>query len=461
MDRIGKDRLDYSGRNRIVTIIVLAFVGCAFYLYLVLTRNQIDEYAEYTLKNQLQMASVSIDARLNDAKLSISAASGDVAAHWREGDRNFDVVALVDSIKDNYQFDVLEFVDKDGINLMSGANRFDASDREYFKEGIQGKSGLWINYTPRESKEYLLDYYSPVYYKGEIVGVLVGALGSKKSLEPLLEASYLGRESIGILYGEEGRIIAASFGAEGEMYAEDIYDSLQLTEKDRAVFDQSMKYKDGNAYQFEGDHGIGLASVGHIQAYDWGLAIIIPSATFSSVYNDFANNGMMTLCAIVVAVCCYIVFLLGNNRSRYMVKLRENDDIIRGFSKVYNSVFMLDFTEETARCLRLRDPSAAKYGIKEGETVPIREVFLKYLLASADQNGAKVLSSLDNVMYIRTLMKDRESFNLEYTLRAGGNGSIAVADLHTDEANQSQGRQGENAEQEQRNRYLLGMTELG
>lgn len=442
------ENLKYYGKNRLITVIACVLVGAVFFLYLISTKSRIDEYASYTLESQVKMATVSINAKLNDARRSIVAAAGEVAVGWKE-DENFDIVGYVSRIKDNYDFDVLEFVDTNGINLMSGANRFDASDREYYKEGIKGKTGLWINYTPKESKEYLLDFYSPVYYKGDIVGVLVGALGSKNSIEPLTKASYFGRESIGILFNEEYRTIASSLGLEGEVYSDDYYDMFNLTKSDREVFDSKIATKDGSVYSYEGEKGRGIACVGAIEEYDWGFVIIIPSRTFSSVYGDFTNIEIMTLGAIVIVGCIYILYVLGVNSRRYKEKLKENGEIIEGYSKVYHTVFILNYADNVARCLRTRDPVAGKFGIFEGGEVPLKGAFMDYLISNTDNKGKEILSSIENVMYIRTMMSGREYFSLEFDELTGGKGSFAIARLET------------TSDEESRDRYIAGFTELG
>lgn len=443
-----KDNLKYYGKNRLVTIIACVLVGAIFFLYLISTKSRIDEYAYYTLESQVKMATMSINAKLNDARRSIVAAGGEVAAGWKE-DESFDVVGYVSRIKENYDFDVLEFVDTDGYNLMSGTNRFNASDREYYKEGIKGNTGLWINYEPKESKEYLLDFYSPVYHKGEIVGVLVGGLGSKNSIEPLTKASYFGRESIGVLFNEDYRTIASSLGLEGEVYASDYYEMFNLTALDREIFDSKIANKDGVVYSYEGEKGKGIACVSAIDEYDWGLVIIIPSKTFSSVYADFTNMEIMTLGAIVIVACIYILIILGINGSRYKERLKEHGEIIEGFSKVYHSVFILNYASDTARCLRTRDPAAGKFGITEGGEVSLKENFMEYLLSDTDKTGKETLSPVANVMYIRAMMDNREYFSLEFKELTGGKGSFAMARLET------------NSDEVSRDRYIVGLTELG
>lgn len=461
MNQSQKKEVDYEKRNKLAAIISFVLIGCVFFIYMNSTKSIIDQYARYTLINQAEMSSNTIDSKFQDAKLSIAAAAGDVAAGWKE-DPSFNVVPLVESIKKNYSFDTLEFVDKNGINLMSGPNRFDASDREYFKEGIKGKTGLWINYSPRESKEYLVDFYSPVSFRGEIVGVLVGAVGSKSTLEPLTEVFYLGHQCIGVLYNQEERAIAASFGVEDEIYASDIYNMFNLYPNDKEIFARHINEKTGNVFSYEGEMGLGIACARNIPTNDWGFIIIIPSDVLSAVYGDFARTGTITLGCVVVIVYIYILYMLGTNRSRYTTKLREDESIIKGFSKIYTAVFMLDYTEGTALCLRNRDPSAARFDIREGATVPIKDVFIKYITAGTDSNGTLMLASLDNVMYMKTMMNGKEFFSLNYNMASGGKGAIDVADMTSEEdGSQAEKGFGEIGIKKQNNeRYLLGTMEL-
>lgn len=456
-----KDDEVFRSRNRMATIIAFILLGCVFFFYLYSTKVRIDDYAKSVLDSRLELISLSVDASINDARRSIVAAAGDLASAWDESE-DFDIVGTVDSIKGNYPFDVLEFVDADGINLMSGENRFDASDREYYKKGILGLSGVWINFNPKQSNEYLLDFYSPVFFKGKIVGVMVGALGSKASLEPLTRVSYLGHDCIGVLFDEDERAIAGSFGVDGELYADDIYDMFNLTAKDKELFSRHVKAKDGEIYSYEGERGLGIAAVRSVTDYGWGLSVIIPSSVLSSVYADFASTEMMTLALIIIIVFFYILFILGISKNQYSTRLKEDEDIIKGFSKVYHTVFMLDYSNGTARCLRTRDPMASRFDIKERGTVSIDGELLKYILAGADESEAENLEALNNPMYLATMLNDRDFFSVGYSTPTGGRSSIDIAYMKSDDGNNSDDLTGLPMINQKPGgeRYLIGFKEL-
>ena len=47
------------------------------------------------------------------------------------------------------------------MNITDAGEPFDASNREYYINGMAGKTDIWINYRPKYSKEPLLNFYMP------------------------------------------------------------------------------------------------------------------------------------------------------------------------------------------------------------------------------------------------------------------------------------------------------------
>ena len=87
--------------------------------------------------------------------------------------------------------------------MNNGGKPFSAVTREYYKQGIQGRTGIWLNYAPQKSTEVLLDFYTPLYYQDRIVGVLAGSMGGSSKIAPMLESSFYGEKNAGVSVRQE------------------------------------------------------------------------------------------------------------------------------------------------------------------------------------------------------------------------------------------------------------------
>ncbi|MDE7014570.1 MAG: hypothetical protein K2P19_07840 [Kineothrix sp.] len=102
-----------------------------------------------------------------------------------------DIVTL-QRILDDSIFDFIEFADKERINHNTTGGISVASDRQYYLNAMQGKSGIELIFNSRATNETLLMFYSPVYYEGEIIGSLIGAYEGTNQLDKLLTMEVFG-----------------------------------------------------------------------------------------------------------------------------------------------------------------------------------------------------------------------------------------------------------------------------
>lgn len=104
-----------------------------------------------------------------------------------------DAKALKD-MTENSSFDYVEFADKNGINLTSAGETADVLDREYYIEGMKGNSGTFVTLHSRVTDERLVTFYTPLFYKGEIIGVLNG-IYREEGMQKILSTEFFGTQA--------------------------------------------------------------------------------------------------------------------------------------------------------------------------------------------------------------------------------------------------------------------------
>ena len=166
-------------RNRIIMALVALFIIIvAFALFLQANQHRIeDQNADY-LAGSTQQTARRIDDLLTNASTNIATVAGVyqdslTAPHFNPED--------LSSLVGRTPFDYLLFVAPDGTCYDSLGREGNASSQEYYLEGMRGKTGIcsvfgtvFPNSENGESSNALA-FYSPLYYDGEQIGLLVGA----------------------------------------------------------------------------------------------------------------------------------------------------------------------------------------------------------------------------------------------------------------------------------------------
>lgn len=119
-------------------------------------------------------------------------------------------VAALQRILDDSIFDFIEFTDQEGKNHNTTGGVSEASDRQYYLDAMQGNSGIELIFNSRATRETLLVFYSPVYYRSELIGSLIGAYKETHQLDKLLTMNVFGYRAETYLCNEEGLIIASN-----------------------------------------------------------------------------------------------------------------------------------------------------------------------------------------------------------------------------------------------------------
>ena len=99
----------------------------------------------------------------------------------------------------------------------------DTSGKEYYLQGMNGKTGMSVEMHSGLFDDTVVTFYSPLYFRGEIIGVLEGIYSANSYLCDLLSASYFGEKADVYLCMGDGMKISSS---DGEENAENIFTML-------------------------------------------------------------------------------------------------------------------------------------------------------------------------------------------------------------------------------------------
>lgn len=278
--------------------------------------------AGYGLEQEAQEKAIQFENSLQYAYSSIKLVSQFASANMTQREL-LNPNEVLAEYSEKTPFDFIEYIRWDGINTMNstpGAKPFDASDREYYINGIKGKSGIWINYTPKASKEVLVNFYTPLYYNGEVAGVLTGTLGGNSSFQKKLEVEFNGQLVNAFVCDENFKVISST--------TQDIRSGLCIADYvDNPFIYQIIKHAEDNDtdfFRYKEDHKSGISTVVNIPGVDWKIVMIVLPRTLSASMQEISSKIVIIVLLVVAIVVLFIaVQIYFNKRAEKKVKEEE------------------------------------------------------------------------------------------------------------------------------------------
>ncbi|MBO5055689.1 MAG: response regulator [Lachnospiraceae bacterium] len=277
-----------------------------------------------------------------------------------------DAKALKD-MAENSIFEYVEFVDKNGINLTFEGKKADVSDREYYIEGMKGNSGIFMTLNSRITNETLVSFYTPLRYKGEIIGVLIG-IYREEGMQRILSAEFFGIQAKTYLCTGNGTVIS-SFGDDNapENMLEALPGTIKVSEESLKDIRQAFEKHESCGFRYGGVQGTGNAYLTGISQNDWMLMQTFPSGVTNNMIGNANAAGIQLEICLIFAFSIYILSLILLNwkqRKLLMSQKQEMSCIVDGVTNLFTRFVVVDLKNDTYEYLKggeKKHPAKGKY----------------------------------------------------------------------------------------------------
>lgn len=385
-------------------VVIVSVIVLLFYLFAMENRERIFRQNENYVKDSTTQTA----ARIDDVLLQ-SLDNIEMMAYWFGKSLESPEVTVEDlqELTDSSDFDYVRFTDKTGNNMAADGRTSDARDREYFLNGMAGETGMSITDKSRITTELLVNFYTPLRYKGEIIGVLRGVYLADDRMQELLKSSFFGVPSSSFLCMADGSLIAQN--EESEKFTENLKKFLEEEENDREQngrkIGKALKtgQSTGFTYRIDGKKGNGYVT--KLQSNDWYLIQTFPTKVTGDMYKEANSAGMFFELALIMLFFIYIMVILITNHRQNKKLVHDNRDmnyVIQSLPRLYERFVFVDLEERTYRYMLERTPIHGKIPV-EGEY----KLFEKYVLDSVqEEEDRKQMSCFMNPETIRTHMNE-------------------------------------------------------
>ncbi len=316
------------------------------------------------------------------------------------------------------QFDYVEFISADGMDLTADGRTADLSDREYFQQGMKGNSGKSVVHNSRITNETLVIFYTPFYYKDKIVGVLSGLL-KEKNFYRYLVLDYFGVKGSTYLLERNGDVIFYSGqGNKPDNLLQNLQENHKLYENDREKLERSLKSGSSTSFNYRGVNGAGSAYITALKGGDWLLLQSLPSQLTKGMAQKANSAGIALEIKLFIAFSVYVFYLFMKNRLQKRELISEKQEIsqiVEAIPQLFTRFALVNFEDNTYEYLDSQEIGAPGRG---NYTDLIDYLKDKYVEDAGDRERMDILIAKQSVQ--EKLAKHVPYLQYEYQIEMDG-----------------------------------------
>jgi len=307
-------------------------------------------------------------------------------------------------------FSCIEYIRWDGKNrIQETGEEFDASGRVYYQEGIKGKRGVWTNLNPKSSKAALINFYAPLYYKKEIVGVLTGYLNAEEKIRPQISSDFYGFKTIEILMDQDFKVITATddslpYGTDLGEYSNDPFISKLL---------ETIELDSGKSFRFKTGKVRGICCVKKLSFCDYYIAQIIPVKSLKSAMAEVNTRTFVLIIFLIIILVTFIIInTLKSNSDR---KTMENShlSVIEALSYGYQNVYVVNIKTSEFSIYHVTHDISKKYKAVFA-TIPYNEAINLYCQKEVLDEDKLLFELVNDVSKMEKIFAENKEFSFNY-----------------------------------------------
>ena len=336
-----------------IAVVVLVFV------YAFWARESYFRQIEEAVSQETQRIALDVTKTINYGKTSIKLVSQSVSKKM-DGPELRRPESVFLSMMDDVPFSKIEYIRKDGLKLSYDEEPIDVSESDFFRQGMLGKSGIWIDYTAKKYGEARINVFTPLYYKDAVVGVITGILGGKKDLAPMLQYHINGEGTVGLLCDKELNIVSSSivdsdYGMSFEKRAQDFF-SQEIV----SLFRKNAMLQEPKAFRITSEFGSSIACIMSVNELNWFVVQMVPYHVLSGVTKLIAFRSIFALFFVMLFFVVYFHSVYRTNRRLRDEMEGKHLNVINALTDSYGSAFVIDSRTGQSECYSI-DPMASRY----------------------------------------------------------------------------------------------------
>ena len=333
-------------------------------------------------------------------------------------------IETLQKMVDDTPFDYIGIVGADGIYTDNHGKQAQVSDRFYFQDGMAGHSGMDIIFNGRIAHENLMIFYAPLWFDGEVVGVLTGRYGEHQMRE-IIASTYFEEPAETYLCLPDGTVFSSS---NDDDPLENIITALRKADgadqKTLETLEDALKNGHSRSLTYTSKQGSNAAYVTKLPGKDWMLLQVFPIKVTNAMLNESNAIAMYLELWLVLLFVVYILVLVMENRrqkAKLVMEKQEMRDIVDSTSQLFSRFVLVDLKNDTYEYLKsdIRERGEADH-VGTGEELLQKGIYSQlrnYWDARVVQEDEHVRNQLTISSIQQNLTEDTPFLQYEYRVQ--------------------------------------------
>ena len=340
-------------------IVVAVAVVVLVVVYAVIDRETYFKRVEESIVQDTQRMSAELTVKLKYAKSSIKQVSYSISKNLDGPELRRPESAFL-SMMHEVPFSRIEYIRKDGLKLSYDDEPIDVSESDFFRQGLMGKSGIWIDYNAKTFTESKINVFTPLYYEKTVIGVISGILGGKKDFLPMLKNVVNGEPTVVLVCDGELNIITSNivendYGKSFEMRAQEFFPADIFD-----MFKKNAVLKEPKAFRFTTEFGTSIACVMPANELGWFVVQMVPYHVLTDVTKMIVLKSFLALFFVLLFFVIYIHSVYRTNRRLRSELEGKHLNVINALTDSYGSAFVVDSKTGQSECYSI-DQNVSRY----------------------------------------------------------------------------------------------------
>ena len=268
------------GHNILISIIIIVCIIVSLALFMRANNQRIISQNESYIADATILSADHVNSRFYSKLNNIQM----IAALYGESMDSpaVDTDTIMDLIPQDY-FDYIRFIPADGQFTTPAGEVVDLTERESYVKGMEGITGVCTAAANWITDSTMLSFYTPMYYNGEIVGVLCG-LYDARGMQSIISNEFFGVTASVYLCSRDGTVITSTGVSEPP---ENILDAARASDqffgKTQDAFFQAFENHESQLFSYKNNSKTEIAYIAALEYNDWILIQSFPDQIASGM----------------------------------------------------------------------------------------------------------------------------------------------------------------------------------
>jgi len=322
-------------------------------------------------------------------------------------------------MRKNSLFDYFIYTDINGISYNGDGKTSYSGDCDYYINGIKGESGIAVehNSTLNPTGGSMVSFYTPLYQRGKIIGVIRGVYVADKYLREMLTTTYFNENAWVFLCTRDG-IIIADYG-NGE-YSGNLLDELTKSGVIDTNICENVKsvFENGGEGFFICDDKNKTDNICVINLPESGYVLVqtFPKNVTQTMIKNANLTGIILEIMLIALFIVYIILLLIKSKKERKILEEENREmgyVINGVNTLFSIFVMVDFDKDTYQFLAGTKPAEDRIDIK-GNYEDFSQILCLYIKEESERRKFAEVFDKNNIIKV---MENGDSVYYEYNVQ--------------------------------------------